>query len=699
MPPQTQSDGYIHIPGIWNGFEASHGKIDGLGYGTYRFFITVPEDGRYGLKLKEVDCAYRLWVNGSSIEVGKVGRTKAEMQPSWSRQDVFFNSVNKQIEVVMQVSNFHHRKGGAEDIILFGTSKQILAISRQKQAITYFLMGVILIMCLHYFSIFLFRRKEKSTLFFSLLCLSILIRLITTGDKVLFDFYPSLSWEVGIRIEYIGYMAVVPLFTEFLRAIYPQWFSKRVMTVLWIIFVTFSGVVLFFPSVIFSYTPILYQWLFVVTTFYNLFKLIGAVVQRMKDSVIMLAGFVLIFLITINDVLYYNKIIGSEFVLPTGLLVLVFSQSFVLSRRAAEAFVNVEVLSAELEDQNLQLEDTVRTRTREVEKQKDEIAKQALWLQQSNQKLHELNAYKEQMVHMIVHDLKNPLNTIIGMSRMKDIQEKDVLVELAGKQMLQLVMNLLDVNKYEHSELKPLKTPVLATQLIEKAIAEVSYVAAQRNLRFITDVTPLVLMIEEDLMLRVLVNILSNAIKFSPANSSIFVSVSLRNADWGIITIRDQGPGIRPEIRKVIFERYVSNAQGTISLVRSTGLGLSYCKLVVEAHGGCVGVSENVAEGTEFYVELPMKADSDAFVATATETISDMASPRVEMTEVVKNIRQKLQGVHIYEVSRIWQIIGEKEQDASVHRHPWIAKLKLAVKNCNEEEYDNLIQITPDESI
>lgn len=684
--------GYAPIPGLWNGLKIDNKTLTGDGYATYRLLIKVKDDGRYGIRIKEFDCAYRLWANGEMVEAGQVGTCKNNMVPSWQRNEVYFNAVNHQVELILQISNFQHWKGGPEDMMTFGKSRNIILYKRQHLMAAYFLTGLFLILCIHYLGIYLFRPIDKSSLLFSLLCLAITARLVTTNEKILLDLFPSFPWAIAIRIEYISYMLAAPLFTAFYHYLFPKQISQLAIRITLYSAMLFSAIVIFTPSTIFTYTPIIFQFVLLSAGLYLFWRLIVATLQKEEDAWMMLSSYIFLFFIAINDFLYYNKLMGSEFFMPVGLFIVVFSQSFILSKRLSFAFSTVEDLTFKLEDYNRQLEKTVEERTLQIMHQKDEIEQQASALTISNERLIALDKFKEEMMHMIVHDLKNPLNTIIGVTKLQDIPDKDQLVEEAGKQMLNMVLNILDVSRYENSTMMVQRQSVWISGLVQDAIKEVSFVSKQRGVQFHLKMNEdLHADIDKDLMLRVLINLLTNAVKFSPANGIIQIISSITEKNQLRISVIDQGPGIRPEVQQLIFTPYYTQSQSNSS-IKPTGLGLTFCKMVVEAHGGTIGINSQVQMGAEIFFNIPMNTDGLSNM-TVEETWPVTAETPIEADDDrILQAKIQLRRLKVYEISQIYHIIHQLKQQGFSHIHPWLVQLEQAIVNCDEVTYELLIR-------
>jgi signal transduction histidine kinase len=598
--------GYIHVPGLWNGYIVEGKELSSDGYATFRILIKVPDEDLYSIKIKEFDCAYRLWINGHYTECGKVGINKYQEKPSWKRNQVIAYTQDKQIELIIQVSNFNHRKGGLEDLMLLGKSDSILKYKNNQIAITYFLIGLFFIMFVYNYGLYIYRRKEKSYLYFSIICLLIMLRETTTGEKVIYDILPNINWWIMIRIEYLSYTIVIPVFYMFMRILNPNDFSRlyeRIVNVLCFIIVI---IILFTPVKIFSYTPIFYQFVVALTAILIMFGLIKAVIKKEDDSLFMLLGYFMLFAISINDILYYNKFLNTTFLMPFGLFIIVFVNAFTLSKRFSNSFSTIEALTNELSESNVELEKKVVQRTKEVMQQKQEIEKQAKTLQETNQKILELGKFKDSMTHMIVHDLKNPLNTILNVSLMDDVPEKSSLIHEAGREMNNLVMNILDIYKYENTTMVLNKESVNIKDLINEAIDDVSFLGKLRDVVFSVEIHEnYIIILDISIIHRVLVNILTNAIKFSPLGGKIEINAIAEAPSFINISVKDYGPGIRRERQKTIFDRYQSEAQQD-NLLISTGLGLNFCKLAVESHGGKISVESTEMQGAKFSMDLPI---------------------------------------------------------------------------------------------
>jgi signal transduction histidine kinase len=217
-----------------------------------------------------------------------------------------------------------------------------------------------------------------------------------------------------------------------------------------------------------------------------------------------------------------------------------------------------------------------------------------------NQQLMELHRLREQTTDLVVHDLRNPLHSIMGAVGMLQmilppnlLQENRDLFKLVNdncERMQRLVDSLLDISRMESGETELALEPVNLAQLIQSAVSRVSSTLQSRSIAssvFMPAHLPPV-EVDLDMIDRVIINLLDNAIKFTPGGGQISVAAD-PHADHVAVSITDTGCGIPPEQRPHIFERF---ARGTNSGARGFGLGLTFCKLAIEAHGGQIWVED-----------------------------------------------------------------------------------------------------------
>lgn len=235
-----------------------------------------------------------------------------------------------------------------------------------------------------------------------------------------------------------------------------------------------------------------------------------------------------------------------------------------------------------------------------------EIELQAKTLSETNTKLERLSNFKEAMTNMLVHDLKTPLNVIINIKTLKEMPSIDDLILQSGYNMQNLVTNILDVYKYQNSKLELHTNTILLSHTIAAAFEQVSFLITQKQLNIcMHSEVDYQLNVDEELLKRVFINLLSNAIKFTPEKETISLSLQLETPEKLRISISNPGPGIPKEKQKLIFEYFKQAEVADHENIKSTGLGLTFCKLAIEAHNGEIGVISETQNGVEFWFTLP----------------------------------------------------------------------------------------------
>ena len=229
-----------------------------------------------------------------------------------------------------------------------------------------------------------------------------------------------------------------------------------------------------------------------------------------------------------------------------------------------------------------------------------------------NAKLEELEGLKETLTQTLVHDLKNPLAAVLGNLELMERKVDEPVLRLvrrskaAAWRMHQMILNLLDIGQLEEGRLVLHPEAVDAATLALKASQEMEGGATQRGVRIEVEASEATAVLRGDgaVLRRVMDNLLSNAIEHSPQGGVVRLAVSL--CDEGIeIAVSDQGPGVPPEFRERIFEKFqrIENRNSVPGANR--GLGLTFCRLAVEAHGGLVWVDDEPSGGAVFRVLLP----------------------------------------------------------------------------------------------
>lgn len=226
----------------------------------------------------------------------------------------------------------------------------------------------------------------------------------------------------------------------------------------------------------------------------------------------------------------------------------------------------------------------------------------------------ELREKKRVLAALVVHDLRSPLSAVqgyLGLLR-EELGDQTASVnryledaEAALGKALGLVATILDVDELEDGILRAHPTPVKLVELIERARAGNRAHFEVRQLRLDVDVDPeLVLQIDRELFGRVIENLLDNATRYAPRGGRCVIAAR-RIGDGVEIAIGNNGPPVPAAERDKIFGRYFQVERRRASARQNRGLGLYFCKLAVEAHGGAIHVEQRGELGAVFVVRLP----------------------------------------------------------------------------------------------
>lgn len=227
---------------------------------------------------------------------------------------------------------------------------------------------------------------------------------------------------------------------------------------------------------------------------------------------------------------------------------------------------------------------------------------------------------RESLAQMMVHDLRTPLTSILVglqaagcLSEMSPAQRKCIGIAISGGQeLLGMVNDLLDIPRLESEALRLNLSLLDAQSLISSALSQVSPLAERKRLSVRVEVEDgATAWGDEEKLVRVLVNLLGNAIKFTPRGGQVSVHARCDQPGALALWVSDTGEGIPEASLGTIFDKFAQVEERQAGRTSSTGLGLTFCKLAVEAHGGTIRVESALGRGSTFTITLPAEAESN----------------------------------------------------------------------------------------
>jgi signal transduction histidine kinase len=270
----------------------------------------------------------------------------------------------------------------------------------------------------------------------------------------------------------------------------------------------------------------------------------------------------------------------------------------------------------------LRAADEARSTSVQAEQQ---LAERVSELETEKQRLLELQRLRQETSDLIVHDLRNPLSLISGAINMLELTlPEDVLetnrelvdlVNINCERMKRLVDSLLDITQMESGEAQLMFAPENLSYLIQKTFDRTAAILRSYDITIQSSIPPDLptVMIDEEKIDRVLANLMDNAIKFTPTGGRVTI-VAEEQAENVLVSVTNTGPTIPPEDRERIFDRFAHASVSKKS--RGFGLGLTFCRLAVEAHGGQIWVEPGEGgQGNRFVFSLPTASELELAAA------------------------------------------------------------------------------------
>jgi signal transduction histidine kinase/CheY-like chemotaxis protein len=621
--PPVAKTGYITVPGNWNGYEVNGKKLNGNGFATYRLVIKVdPKVDLLAFKLPSISTAYKMWINSHEASSnGIVGKNRATMTPEYAPNVTALPNGAGTIDLVIQASNFVHRKGGMWRPIEFGQIKQINKIREENLVIEFFLFGSIFIMGFYHLGLFLLRKKERSTLYFGVFCLLVALRVVLTGERILHLYGPWLGWQNLVRLEYLTFYLAAPIFVVFLGNLFPE-FSQKIVRIAGLLGLITGAIVLFTDSSIFTHTLTFVQIMSVVFTIFVFVSFIRAIIHKREGAGLLCLGSALLISSLFHDILIANGVFHSINLAAAGLFLFIFVQSVMLSIRFSKAFTMAEDLSMELEEK-------VELRTQGLQKANKEIALSNKMLRETQSQLIQSQKMEAMgtLAGGIAHDFNNILGTILGYSELllndqaadSPIKEHLHAIYRSGERAADLVRQILTFSRGDTQDLAPMQIQPSLKETLNMIRATLPESIEIRD-RIDPECGPI--MANQTQISQVLLNLCNNA-NFAMKASGGVLDIGLKETvvqknrfleaanDKGVylqLSVSDTGSGMADEVLNRIYDPFFT----TKKVNEGSGLGLSIVHGIVKNHQGFIDVESQIGKGTRFDIYFPITIEKAA---------------------------------------------------------------------------------------
>lgn len=568
----------VTVPSYWNSYEINGSSLSGSGYGTYSLKILLPENYHSALcvDIPLFDVAYNFYLNDRLIgKNGEVGTSREEEKPWYEPSSFCYIPDTDTLQILIQVSNFHHRRGGFWQSVVIGSSNEVLNRKERRRIFNYSTIGVLFFFMVFFLIFWSFTRKEVLMLFFVLTTFGILMRSVNTGLYFSNAFFDT-PWSWQIRLEYLGSYLAQLFGMLFLHRLFPKRYMNWIIRVNTVLMVLASVSLLILPVRLFSYEMLGYQPLLVLFLAHYLFvSLYGTIKRRTMDTIFFVSLSFFIYAL-INDILLANSA-GSIY---GNYLSQISFQLFIFAMA-----VMIVLQWVQNDRERLQLSDSLK--------------------------------FKNRVLSVIAHDLKNPIASVAQFSDLLTTKpelasKKHVMNSLreSSQAAVTLLDNLLYWGRSESASLKINPVQIEMKILVNEVEALYHHMTLQKEVALTTDVKTGILAYADPVFINIVLrNLVANAIKFTRKGGSVLVR-AWQEKEQIYCSVIDTGIGMKPEyLEQFKKDGYLSSSTGT-DLEIGTGLGLQLVKDLLEKNNGTLEIESKAEVGSTFTFTLPMDKES-----------------------------------------------------------------------------------------
>lgn len=411
--------GYVSIDKLWNTINLDGKPLPVNGYATYRLIIEHDERlPQLALFVYTFQSSSKVYMNGKLIsQNGKVGTNAENSSPLYLPKTIVLETEGATTELIVQVCDFYSHKGGGNKPIILGTAETLIKEKDQRDNVTGFISGGLIVLGLFFMGMFLFWMNNKSVLYFSLFCLGFGYWLISSFYYLIFTYLPFLSFEFVRCTEFLAMYCFTYFSLAFFVEIFPDKVSLIVLKVYRVIAISFAIIVLFTPHHIYGNINKLHNLATFLGLIYMLVKGGVVMVQNRPYSGFLFAGNILLMCSGIYKVMVFWRYIEEiSLFYESTLLLYILSQGLILAHKIALSFKQEQLLTLQTQEQ-----------ASELAAQTEELATQAEELTVTNDMLNAQKQALESINHKMTANI-NAASNIQGAI----LPELDTLIHTVG---------------------------------------------------------------------------------------------------------------------------------------------------------------------------------------------------------------------------------------------------------------------------
>lgn len=563
---------YFPVPKVW---ENDTLQISSTGFGTYRVRIfldsVTPE---LAINIPQLYNAYTLYVNQEYVvSNGEVGKNLETSTPQWQVSTKDLVVTRDTLDLVLQVSNFRHKRGGISNPITLGSSYYLQSQRKKIEVFDYIMASSLFFIGLFFLVVFWFGRQEKQVLFYSLFSLLFSYRIVGSSSYTLHSLFPELPWILTYRLELITLYLSAGFFALYSYHLYKRETSKRLTQLFMLLSGIYSVITVVFPPLYFSQLISSY----IIILIFGLIYLFGTYFfaysnNRMSSLISLISSSVLFIMMIHGMIVYFGYLPVNKSLYFFGYLQFFFFQSIILFYRYTQKLENA--------------------------RKNAEVAAQS----------------RSDFLSMISHEIRTPLNAVIGLTNYlisdkprKNQEEELRTLKFSAENLHVLINDVLDYSKLDAGkiefELRDVNINEIAHNIVKgfepKAKEQGIYIKYNYD-----NAIPRFISADGLRVSQLLTNLIGNAIKFTKKGGVTLnlekITVNKKKVAIKFL-IEDTGIGIPKDKQGTIFESFSQASTSTTREYGGTGLGLSITKKILDLQNTQIHLFSRVGQGSRFY--------------------------------------------------------------------------------------------------